>query len=151
MEKAQIIVLAANGLIKDYVIPCQLNPSEYSYSKQNSWKQASSKGREVPNFEFSSGQPATLKMQLIFDTTDSGEDVRTKHTEKIWNLMRVPEKHKGTGKGEPPKCIFMWGGKKFFTAVITSLTQKFTYFAPSGLPLRATLDLTFQQIKDDGD
>jgi nucleoid-associated protein YgaU len=38
----------------------------------------------------------------------------------------------------------MWS----FEAVILSISQKFTLFRYDGRPLRATLDVTFRQIKD---
>jgi nucleoid-associated protein YgaU len=45
---------------------------------------------------------------------------------------------------------FQWG-KFQFKAVITSISQKFTLFDKEGLPLRATVDVTFQQVEDPQD
>jgi nucleoid-associated protein YgaU len=105
----------------------------------------------MPQLEFGGGQPATLQMQLFFDTYAAGEDVRKKYTDAIWQLMMVDPKLKDgkTKKSRPPKVRFQWGSAWTFDAVITSITQKFTLFNSHGTPVRATLDITFQQIKDE--
>ena len=53
-----------------------------------------------------------------------------------------------THKSRPPKVRFVWGAAWSFDAVITSITQRFTLFAADGTPVRATMDVAFQQIKD---
>ena len=135
-------------------IKCKFNPKEYSFAKQNTWTTAQGKGANVPSLEFGSGKPATLTMQLFFDTYEDGnnaEDVRKKFTDNIWELMMVDSSLKDakTQKSRPPKVCFQWGKAWSFDAVITSITQKFTLFLPDGTPVRATMDVTFQQIKDE--
>jgi nucleoid-associated protein YgaU len=51
-------------------------------------------------------------------------------------------------RGRPPKVRFQWGTSWSFKAVITNITQKFTLFLVDGTPVRAELDVTFQQIED---
>jgi hypothetical protein len=134
-------------------IKCLFNPKEYAFTKQNQWKSAANKSTNVPSMEFGGGNPATLTMQLFFDTYDATEkpkDVRKEYTDAIWELMIVDEKRKDpkTKKGRPPKVHFQWGKAWSFDAVITSLKQNFTLFLSDGTPVRATLDVTFQQVKD---
>lgn len=129
-------------------VACQFNPNEYTITKRNSWKQASGKGKEVPSFEFSGGKPAKLKLKLFFDTTGAGEDVRD-HTRKLWGMMKIGKINPQTNKGEPPQCRFWWGSTWNFTAAVTNINQKFTMFLGDGTPVRATLDVTFQQVKDE--
>jgi len=45
---------------------------------------------------------------------------------------------------------FQWGSTWTFEAVITSISQKFTLFRYDGIPVRATLDVTFLQAKEKG-
>jgi nucleoid-associated protein YgaU len=132
-------------------IECLFNPKEYSFGKQNSWTVGQTSGANVPQLEFGGGQPATLQMQLFFDTYVKGTDVRKTHTDAIWELMLIDESLKDpkNQKGRPPKVRFQWGTSWSFDAVITSLTQKFTLFLADGTPVRATLDVTFQQVKDE--
>src|SRR5262249_46458482 len=68
----------------------------------------------------------------------------------IWGLMMVDPKlmNSKTGKARPPMVRFQWGKSWSFDAVITNITQRFTLFLNDGTPVRATLDITFQQVKD---
>ncbi len=125
------------------------NPKEYTVTKINSWQPETSPGGNVPHTTFSSGQPATMTIQLFFDTYEHKTDVR-RHTDKIAALMAVKPREEGEGKKlRPPKVEFHWGLTWSFKAVVTSMTQKFTLFLPTGTPVRATVDVTFQQIEDE--
>ncbi|MBC8162444.1 MAG: LysM peptidoglycan-binding domain-containing protein [Roseiflexaceae bacterium] len=132
-------------------IRCMFNPKEYTFTKQNSWSEPKKSGTNVPPVEFGGGQPAQFQMQLFFDTYATGEDVRKTHTDAIWELMLIDESilvDKKSKKGRPPIVRFQWGAMWSFEAVILSITQKFTLFLHDGTPVRATLDVTFRQIKD---
>jgi len=152
MAKAAILNLDKAG---SPTIPCLFNPKEYSFSKQNSWTRGATKGTNVPQLEFGGGQPTSMTMQLFFDTYEvagaNAKDVRKEYTEAIWDLMLVDDSltDPQTHKSRPPKVRFQWGKAWSFDAVITSITQKFTLFKADGTPVRATLDVTFQQVKDD--
>jgi nucleoid-associated protein YgaU len=137
-------------------IKCKFKPKEYAFTKQNTWTPSKAKGKNVPPFDFGGGQPAKLTMQLFFDTYGEAadgrpQDVRKAYTDAIWKLMMVdPSKqHPKNKKGRPPNVRFQWGKAWSFVAVITSINQKFTLFLADGTPVRATLDVTFQQIKDE--
>jgi nucleoid-associated protein YgaU len=140
-----------------HTIQCMFNPKEYTFSKQNTWNKAKTPGKNAPPLEFGAGNPATLQLQLFFDTYASSqrsgeaEDVRDKYTNFIWQLMLVDPKlkNKKTKLGRPPRVRFQWGKTWTFNAVITSITQKFTLFLPNGTPVRATVDVTFQQLQDE--
>ncbi len=145
LAKATII-----NLDKDSRVDCMFNPKEYSFAKRNQWNAGRNTGANMPRMEFSSGDPATMTLQLFFDTYASGKDVRKEYTDAIWEMMMVDEslKDNKNKKGRPPKVRFQWGKAWSFDAVLTSLSQKFTLFLPDGTPVRATIDATFQQIKD---
>jgi hypothetical protein len=136
-------------------IECMFNPTRYTLAKSNSWSAGQSKGSNIPQLEFSSGGAATLTMQLFFDTyrnsvDGTADDVRKVYTQQILNLMLVDAKltDKKNKKGRPPRVRFQWGESWSFTAVITSVSQQFTLFLGNGTPVRATLDVTFQQVED---
>jgi hypothetical protein len=105
---------------------------------------------------------AKLSLQLFFDTYEAhyhggrqlnqaGDDVR-RYTRALWNMMKVSERKRNqtTGRGEPPHVRFTWGALWSFEAVIESISQKFTLFLNDGTPVRATLDVSFKQIVDEG-
>ena len=146
MEKAKLLNLDTNEEIK-----CLFNPNEYTFSKRNTWASKMVKGQNVPSLEFGGGDSIELKMQLFFDTYTTGGDVRTT-TNKIWKLMNINTKLSDmtSTKGRPPLVEFQWGATWSFKAVITSISQRFTLFRENGIPVRATLDVTFLQAKDEG-
>jgi len=127
---------------------CMFNPHEYTITKKNTWEAGETKGKNIPKLTFKQGGAESLKMQLFFDTFGEGNDVR-EHTDGLWKLMMVTEdkKNQKNNKSEPPQVAFHWGGL-YFTAVITSLSQKFTLFDKDGIPLRTTVDVEFQQVED---
>ena len=153
LPKAQIINIDHP---RETPIECMFNPKEYSIAKKNNWNATKSKGTNVPKQQYSGGQPATLTMQLFFDTyagAQGSQDVRAQYTDKIWKLAEVDErlKDRTTTRSRPPRVRFQWGPAWSFEAVITSITQKFTLFSADGTPVRATLDVTFQQIRDEAE
>ncbi|SRR6266581_523026 len=136
-------------------IKCMFNPKEYSVAKTNHWgPNAPAKGENIAEYEFGGGDPGKMSLQLLFDTFESGKDVRKEYTDKVWKLMLINPRltdHQSGKKGRPPRVQFQWGEAFSFDAVITSITQKFTLFKENGVPVRATLDVGFQQIKDELD
>ncbi len=132
-------------------IDCLFNPNEYTFVKRNTWNRSQVKGKNVPQLEFGGGDSMTLTMQLFFDTYTTGEDVR-QTTNRIWKLMNINQKltDMTSTKGRPPMVEFQWGSTWSFQAVITEVSQRFTLFRYDGTPVRATLDVTFLQAKEEG-
>lgn len=111
-------------------IEVQFNPVSLDYSVTNSLTpKADSKT------QYTTKTSAKLSLALVFDTTDLGQDVRLR-TQKIANLMK-PDSDKA-----PPVVVFEWGTFKF-EGMIDSYKETLDFFAPSGVPLRATINLSF--------
>lgn len=143
------------NLDNDAVVECMFNPTKYSFTKSVGWgikEGASGRGLNLPPLEFTGGEAATITLNLFFDTTATGEDVRTTHTNKLWDLALInPDKiDQATKTGRPPRCMFEWGQAWSFEAVVTSITQTFTMFLEDGTPVRATVDLALKQATDPG-
>jgi nucleoid-associated protein YgaU len=118
------------------------NPAEYSLDKGNQFASTPLPGLSNPIVSFVNGDADTLSMELFFDTYTNmgGSDVR-KETNKISRLLDIdPELH------APPPVQFVWGDLRF-RAVIERLTQRFTMFREDGVPVRATLNVTFKEYK----
>jgi hypothetical protein len=129
-------------------IDCMFNPFEYTVSKSNTYGEKAGNNTDVPQIEFKKAGAQTLKLDLIFDTYETGEDVSLL-TNKLWKFMEVKTRENGsaTDKVPPPDVAFEWGVFRF-VSVITSMTQKFTLFKPDGTPVRARVDVTFTQHVD---
>jgi nucleoid-associated protein YgaU len=118
------------------------NPAEYSLEKGNQFASAPLPGLSNPVLSWVSGDADSLTMELFFDTytNKGGSDVRLE-TNKIARLLEIdPELH------APPPVRFVWG-RLDFHAVIERLTQRFTMFLENGVPVRATLNVTFKEYK----
>jgi len=91
---------------------------------------------------------AKLSMELIFDTTLTGIDVRTE-TNKLARMMdpaqQTPRRNNNSGK-IPSIVIFQWG-TIWFEGYIDTYRERVDYFSSEGVPLRAavTLSMTQQQ------
>jgi nucleoid-associated protein YgaU len=72
---------------------------------------------------------------------ESATDVRDR-TNAIYQLVKIqPKTH------APPRIQFVWGEGLAFKAIVESVNQKFTLFNPLGIPLRATLSVSFREYK----
>jgi len=123
------------------------NPNQISIQKATKWELTPTAERDAPTSQFTYGEPATLSMDLFFDTYEARSDVR-EHTDKIYHLTTV-EQHGDLHR--PPLCRLAWGSFDFsdFQWVLQSLNQRFTLFLDSGAPVRATLSCTFKQWRSD--
>lgn len=125
------------------------NPDELSFSKSANWQSKEAKGRDVPEIQFTKGEPRTLTIKLLFDTYDTPdpqkEDVR-KYTDRVLSLTMVEEHHE---MHRPPVVKLHWGvasvARREFKCVLERLEQKYTLFMEDGTPVRATLTCTFKE------
>jgi hypothetical protein len=152
METGELVKATITNLDTEESLECMFNPGEYTFTKSNNWALGKKRGANVPKLEFNGGNPTDLQVQLLFDTYETGEDVRRKYTNALWQLAMVnkDKKDSRTKKSTPPKCEFRWGTMWSFKAVVTNISQKFTLFLPDGTPVRAVMDLTLRQVEDEG-
>jgi len=125
------------------------NPQQYVFSRDNRWSPGHAQGQNAPQMRFTSGGATTLTMDLVFDTTDTGEDVRQR-TGKLADMMLVNKSlhQDNSNQGRPPKVQFSWGPMISFMAAITHLQLTFQLFSENGTPLRAKASVTFTQVDD---
>lgn len=134
------------------VIPCQFNPQDLSLTRTVTWDRNETPTLNSAVMEFRGSAPTTCKMNLIFDTTDTGGDVRAFTNQ----LMRLTLKGAGGPQRSgvftsPPTVAFIWGKFQLFKAVITELQLTYTLFLPDGTPVRARAGVTFTQNDHDDD
>ncbi len=110
------------------------NPTSLQHTISNTLKDEGSGGRTK---QFVDKTTAKLSMQLVFDTTDTGEDVRV-HTDKVAKLLQpVAEDQKQV----PPNVEFSWGLYSFL-GMVEQYKETIDFFAASGVPLRSTVDIS---------
>ncbi len=151
LTKAKLEVLDEAALDKDRAvlesIDVQFNPTEYTLTKGAQIAEIAIPGIDSPILQFIAGQNEKLSLDLYFDTTlEGGVDGTPKpvtdYTRRVYQLVKIqPKTH------APPKVRFRWGQSVAFVAILESVTQKFTLFDRDGVPLRATLSVTFREYK----
>lgn len=140
LEKAVIQPLDGNGRAAGEPIKVLFNPNEYSIEESNQFQSTAVPGLSAPILQFVNGNGQTLTMELFFDSYEKREDVRN-YTGSITALLNIDRKLHA-----PRTCKFIWG-KLEFKAVLERVTQRFTMFLDSGIPVRATLNVTFKEYK----
>lgn len=131
-------------------VVCHFNPENITIDKAVSWNQRPNIGENAGQPVFAGGEPLTLTLtDLMFDTTDTGKDVRNEY-KMLVDLAMIDKNNKDqkTQQGQPPSCRFQWGSFLSFKAVIESIKQTFILFKPDGTPLRAKVTLQIKEIPD---
>lgn len=147
MEKAII----TNTVTGDK-IPVMFNPSDYTLNQDVNYAQSVIPGLSGPVLQFVTGNMQTLEMELFLDTyeqhrvgnrilNNAHDDVRTL-TNQITDLMNIqPSTH------APPVLLFTWASLSF-TCVLARTTQRFIMFRPDGAPVRARLQVVFNEFRN---
>jgi nucleoid-associated protein YgaU len=147
MEKAVI-----TNTVSGDKISVMFNPSDYTVNADVNYAQSVIPGLSGPVLQFVSGNMQTLEMELFLDTyeqhkagnrilNNAQDDVRTL-TAQITSLMSIqPSTH------APPVLLFTWASLSF-TCVLARATQRFIMFKPDGTPVRARLQVTFNEFKN---
>jgi nucleoid-associated protein YgaU len=147
LEKATI-----TNTVTGEVVPVMFNPGEYTLNRDVNYAQAAIPGLSAPAIQFVSGNLQTLEMELLLDTYEehrvgstvlnaAGADVRT-CCARVTGLMSIdPRTH------APPVLLFVWGSLSF-TCVLARASQRFTLFLPDGTPVRANLQVTFNEFRN---
>jgi hypothetical protein len=127
--------------VDDPLIPLRYNPTEYQLQKSNSFAEIAIPGLESPPIQFIRGAAEKLSLDLLVDTTDTLDDVRTKYTDKLRGLMQINDKLHA-----PPIVRFTWD-KQVFLGVMVSLAITYQLFTEKGVPLRAKLAVVLQEYR----
>ncbi len=133
-------------------IEVMFNPEEYTVNRDVNFAQTAVPGLSAPLVQFVHGNAQTLEMELFLDTYEThraagralnraGQDVRGL-TRKVTDLMNIDP-----GTHAPPVLLFTWASLSF-TCVLSRASQRFIMFLPDGTPVRARLQVTFNEYKN---
>jgi hypothetical protein len=134
-------------------VDVQFNPQTLRLTYANENKGGDQPGGSAKQFVGSG--TTKLSVELLFDTSQSGTDVRW-WTAKVGYFMQPQGSAKQKNKQVPPGVSFEWGTFRF-PGVMDSLQETLDYFSDQGVPLRATVtlgitrqDIVFPTEKDTG-
>jgi hypothetical protein len=127
-------------------IDVHFNPTSLQLQVSNELKDTRNNERK----QYVAKASAKLTMELQFDTTDTGDDV-TQTTKKLQAFVAPPLNQQNHSQIPPPVIVFEWGRVKF-KGIAESYKETIDFFSASGVPLRASVNLTLSrqdQVFDD--
>jgi hypothetical protein len=129
------------------VVTFHFNPNELTVVQTNGWEKDPTSGSVLPDMKFTGVGARTLNLTgVVFDTYEQKTDVRVE-TDKVMSLMAVaPSTGNIARQNRPPHVEFGWGTFRSFSAIVTSVTQRFSLFLPDGTPVRAHLTINLQEV-----
>ena len=158
-QPPQIAKATLTALPNGTPLTVHFNPASLVYSIENSVAQQSGGPKKVQYVAQFSGK---LTMDLQFDTTDTGDDVRTV-TNQVALFMQAsanasaaaqnsaPPSSNGNAPGPPPKAppvlLFQWGTYQF-QGIMDSFKETIDFFSNDGVALRALVSIQLSRQDD---
>jgi len=131
-------------------IEFQFNPKELSLSKSAAWTRSSARGNKKSGPpQYNGPQPSKLTLEMFFDASDTQDNSVVKRVEQLFACCVPTDSSFQQKKGSPPWVLFRWGGLTGFLAYISSVSVKYTLFTSGGLPVRATVSVTLEELAGD--
>jgi hypothetical protein len=135
----------------DRSVDVHFNPTSLVYNVESSVPQ----GPDPKHRQYSAQFTGKLTMDLVFDTTDTGDDVRV-YTGAVASFLGPANAQSGGTQGggagddsnaatnaaatAPPTVCFEWG-VYFFKGVMESFRETIDFFSEEGVPLRAVVSI----------
>jgi hypothetical protein len=144
LVKANLQELNPDSSNKGVPLEVQFNPQ----SLRVNYRTSGSPGTQVPGgttpkqgtSAMNTGSNASLSLELLFDTSDSGKDVRTTTLQIAeWIVPRQVRESK-----DQPRIRFQWG-TFLFIGYLQSMDETLDLFSEDGKPLRATVSLSMNE------
>lgn len=141
VEKALLVSLGPDKT----EIKVDFNPASLVYTVENSSKQMAGKPKKQ---QFAARFSGKLSMDLQFDTTDAGTDVRLT-TNLVAKFMESSANASRDKSGAPaqaqPVLRFQWGAY-MFDGTMESFKETIDFFSAEGVPLRALVSIALVRL-----
>jgi hypothetical protein len=122
-------------------IEVQFNPESLKVALANENRGGNQPGGSSRQFVGSGSSKLTV--ELLFDTTVEGSDVRRK-TEEVAYFVMAKQQADQNNQRTPPRVRFEWG-TFIFEGVVDSMDEMLDYFSEEGVPMRATVSLNMSR------
>nr|WP_260848965.1 LysM peptidoglycan-binding domain-containing protein [Streptomyces sp. SLBN-118] len=128
-------------------ITFQFNPKELSLTKSAKWVRKTARGAKTAGPpEFNGAEPSKLTLEMFLDATDTHDGHVVKTVKQLTDCCIPTSESRQQKKASPPWVIFYWGRFTGFTAYVSQVQVKYSLFGPGGQPLRATCQVTLEEI-----
>lgn len=126
------------------------NPGEYTIAKSSTWNRPQMKGgKQTGKPEFAGANAQTVQMEMLFDEWMSGEGGVAKSIAMLIEWVKPTDDSVKKKKPQPPIVMFEWGDNPAVTSFrgyVKQVQAKFLLFDGSGTPLRATANVTLEEV-----
>ncbi len=119
-------------------ISVHFNPASLQYTVTNTLKEGDQGNKKKQYITQSSGK---LTMDLVFDTTGTGDDVRDT-TKRIAGFMEPDKPKSAKSKKHTAKVVEFHWGVYTFKGMVESFKETIDFFSADGVPLRSLVNLT---------
>jgi Contractile injection system tube protein len=135
------------SLTDDTEVEVHFNPASLVYTIENSSKQQAA---DPKRRQFAAQFSGKLTMDLQFDTTDTGEDVRQTTNQVAMFMQASADAGKNPSSGNAqaqPVVSFEWGSYEF-KGTMESFKETIDFFSADGVPLRALVSIGLARQDD---
>lgn len=134
-QKAKFFILEGKYLNDEIYL--QFNPPSISIEHTNEFSEKKLMGLKGIINQFTGSKKSDLTLELMYDTTSLGSDVRDE-LKKLNKIVHIDnELH------SPPPCQFQWN-EIIYEGIVTSFKKEFTYFYSNGIPGRAKVNIVLK-------
>jgi hypothetical protein len=129
-------------------IEFMFNPNELSISRSVNIEQPAgartSSGNNKTSFKYPN--PYSLSINnIILDTYETGTNVLT-YVGKFTAAVEFTQMDTANNQKRPPIYLFTWGDHEYIRCFVKNFSCKLTLFLPDGTPVRASVDLSLEQV-----
>jgi nucleoid-associated protein YgaU len=131
----------------------RFNPKEYSISKSATWSRPTNKSAKSSSKpEFGGVQPQSVTMELFFDDWENPDADLVADIQKLMGWLKPSDESLDKKKPQPQILKFQWGSNQSlsqFKGFLKSVAVKYTMFKSDGKPIRATANITLEEVPDE--
>jgi nucleoid-associated protein YgaU len=150
MSNTRASLVAVDGSAE---LKFRFNPKEYSIQKSATWNRPTNKSaKSSTKPEFGGVQPQSVTMELFFDDWENSDADLLKDTKTLLDWLKPTNESINKKKPQPQILKFQWGSNHSlseFQGFLKSVSVKYTMFKPDGKPVRATANISLEEVPKD--
>jgi hypothetical protein len=144
VAKLTIVPFSDQEFVRPAGLPwiAMFNPGELSFSRKNHYNNSASAGTSQPQTSFGNGEPDEITLDLFFDGSGvvaTLEPVPVLIERLLFFTKFQPDTH------QPYYLLASWGPWNFL-GVMTAAKVTYKVFDRNGVPVRATVSVTLQEV-----
>jgi nucleoid-associated protein YgaU len=151
LQKAKLKAVDGDPSITELVF--MYNPAEITTSKSATWNRPQARGAPTANRpEFAGAGPQNVQMEIIFDAWDTPGANVTASVKTLFEWTKPTPTSITRKLPRPPMLGFEWGANAIlqgYRCFLKTVQAKYTLFKPDGTPIRATCQITLEEIPEE--